>query len=124
MPKNKVKLILNMCLIAAACIPRGGQLTLTVVGEDEQSHFSLGAKGPNARLASHVPGLIDGQSETGSVDAHGIQAYFTGLVARSCGMSLTIAQDGDEVTLKASAAQAVSASSSASQTAAPQAPAA
>ena len=29
LPKNKVKLVLNMCLIAAAAIPRGGQITVT-----------------------------------------------------------------------------------------------
>src|SRR5881394_2472050 len=35
MPKNKVKLALNLCLIAAAAIPRGGVIRVTVTGEGE-----------------------------------------------------------------------------------------
>jgi histidine phosphotransferase ChpT len=51
-------------------------------------------------VASHVPALLAGKSETGSVDAHGIQAYYTGLVARACGMklALTSAPDGMRIT--------------------------
>src|SRR5438309_4458154 len=33
MPQNKVKLALNLCLIAAAAIPRGGVIRATVTGD-------------------------------------------------------------------------------------------
>src|SRR6202048_421389 len=36
MPKNKVKLVLNLCLIAAAAIPRGGEIEVTIVGEGDE----------------------------------------------------------------------------------------
>ncbi len=32
LPKNKVKLLLNMCLIAAAAIPRGGLIKVSIAG--------------------------------------------------------------------------------------------
>src|ERR1700691_2238185 len=34
-PKNKVKLVLNLCLIALAIIPRGGVITVDLTGEGE-----------------------------------------------------------------------------------------
>ncbi len=83
MPKNKVKLLLNMCLIAAASIPRGGLLKVDVTGVDDATCLTVTASGPNLRLASSVSPLLSGEPESGTVDAHGVQAYYTGLVARA-----------------------------------------
>ena len=100
--KNKVKLILNMCLIAAAAVPRGGVITVTIA--DEGANLSVEAKGVNARVAAHVPQLLAGTPEGGSVDAHGIQAYYTGLVARETGLSLEMTTAPEHVSLRASVA--------------------
>jgi histidine phosphotransferase ChpT len=104
MPKNKVKLALNLCLIAAACIPRGGVMHLIIEGEADDIRMSVAVKGPNLKLASHVADLLEGRSESGVVDAHGIQPYFTGLVARSSGMGVTVVATSDEIVLKAAPA--------------------
>jgi histidine phosphotransferase ChpT len=101
MPKNKVKLVLNLCLIGHACIPRGGVMQVLIEGEGDEARMSVSVKGPNLKLASHVSDLLEGRSESGSVDAHGIQPYFTGLVARSCGMDVQVVATSEEVTLKA-----------------------
>ena len=101
MPKNKVKLILNLCLIAAAAVPRGGTILVKVEGEDERSAIRLEAQGQNARVAHGVAALLAGTPETGNVDAHAIQPFFTGLVARSIGMSVTIRTAGDVVVIEA-----------------------
>jgi histidine phosphotransferase ChpT len=101
MPKNKVKLILNLCLIAAATIPRGGTITITIAGETDQENISVEARGANARLAHAVPSLLAGTPENDGVDAHGIQAYYTGLVARAALMSLDIEASPEAITLKA-----------------------
>ncbi len=90
MPKNKVKLVLNLCLIAAAAIPRGGVINVTITGADETAAIKVSATGTNARLAHAVPALLAGTPENDSVDAHGIQAFYTGLVARASGMSLKV----------------------------------
>jgi histidine phosphotransferase ChpT len=90
MPKNKVKLVLNLCLIAAAAIPRGGVIAVTVSGEGEETAVSVEAKGTNARLAHAIPNLLAGRPDDGSVDAHGIQAFYTGLVARAAAMDITV----------------------------------
>jgi histidine phosphotransferase ChpT len=104
MPKNKVKLALNLCLIAAACIPRGGVMHVIIEGEADAIRMSVAVKGPNLKLASHVADLLEGRSESGVVDAHGIQPYFTGLVARSSGMGVQVVATSDEILLKAAPA--------------------
>lgn len=106
MPKNKVKLVLNLCLIAAAAIPRGGVLTVTILGGEAGTQISVTSKGPNLRLAHSVPALLEGKPENESVDAHGIQAFYTGLVARTAGMTIVVRNDADGVSLTAIEAQA------------------
>ncbi|HEV2574071.1 histidine phosphotransferase ChpT [Methylocella sp. CPCC 101449] len=101
MPKNKVKLILNLCLIASACIPRGGLLRVVISGENDTTNVALEASGPNLRLANGVPALLAGEPETGNIDAHGIQAYYTGLVARACDMNVEIAVTPEKVSIDA-----------------------
>ena len=55
LPKNKVKLILNMCQIAAAAIPRGGVVEATISGEGEAAALSARSSGAYFRLAQSVP---------------------------------------------------------------------
>jgi histidine phosphotransferase ChpT len=105
MPKNKVKLALNLCLIAAAAIPRGGVIRVTVIGEGEATALTVEASGTNARVAGHVPALLAGKPDTGSVDAHGIQAYYTGLVARACGMKLALTSSPEGMRIAAEPAE-------------------
>lgn len=102
MPKNRVKLVLNMCLIAAAAIPRGGviDVTIAVTPDSDAASLKVEARGTNARLAHHVPGLLTGAPE-GGVDAHGIQAFYTGLVARACNMALNVAVTDGVVSIEA-----------------------
>ena len=97
LPKNRVKLLLNMLIIAAGTIPRGGTLTVEAVGEGETMGFRITAAGLNARIPQAVPGLLEGSSENGTIDAHAIQPFYTGLLARACGVSVTLAPDGEGV---------------------------
>lgn len=90
MPKNRVKVMLNLCLVAVACIPRGGIVTVAIDGQGDLATFTVTARGPNARLASSVPAALACAPESGAVDAHAIQPYYTGLVARACGLTLTL----------------------------------
>jgi histidine phosphotransferase ChpT len=102
MPKNKVKLVLNLCLIAAATVPRGGVIEVRIIGDGgDTTEIRLDAKGPNARLANHVQSLVAGAPESDSVDAHGIQAFYTGLVARASNMDVRIHATADGVSVAA-----------------------
>lgn len=100
-PKNKVKLLLNLCLIALTTIPRGGTVTVDLSGQDDKLAMKVQTKGANARLANGVADLVAGRPENGAVDAHGIQPYFAGLVARECAMEIAIVVETDSVIFEA-----------------------
>jgi histidine phosphotransferase ChpT len=102
LPKNRVKLLLNMLVVAGGTIPRGGTLTVDPVGSGETVGFKITANGINARINQAVPGLLEGQSENGTVDAHAIQPFYTGLLAKACGLSVSLAAEGDTVTVATS----------------------
>jgi histidine phosphotransferase ChpT len=97
LPKNRVKLLLNMVLIAGQTIPRGGALTVHPIGENESMGFRIVASGLNARIPQAVPPLLQGTSENGSVDAHAIQPYYAGLLARACGLTIDLHAENDAV---------------------------
>jgi histidine phosphotransferase ChpT len=100
MAKNKVKLLLNLCLIAAAAIPRGGEISVKIAGSDDNTSFRIAASGPYCRLAAPVAALIAGAPES-PVDAHGIQAFYAGLVARTVQMKVSARTDLDGVVIEA-----------------------
>jgi len=99
--KNKVKLLLNLCLVASATIPRGGVMTVDLSGEGDTVALQVAVKGANARLASGVAALLAGEPESGAVDAHTIQPYFAGLVARECGMEVEVTVAPEAITIGA-----------------------
>ena len=41
-----------------------------------------------------VQALLEGNSESGSVDAHAIQPFYAGLLARSCGLKVALEVEG------------------------------
>jgi len=102
LPKNRVKLLLNMLLVAMLAIPRGGTLTLDPIGSGESVSFRVTAAGLNGRVPPAVPGLLGGATTGEPVDAHAIQPYYTGLLARACGLNATIAADGESIVVVAS----------------------
>jgi len=104
MPKNKVKLILNLCLIAAGTIPRGGTMRVEVEGVGEASVIRILTHGSYARVPAGLAALLDGAPENGSVDAHAIQPFFTGLVAREVGMVATIRSEPEGIVIEAKVA--------------------
>src|SRR4029453_18210757 len=100
LPKNRVKLLLNMLIIAQQTIPRGGTLPIDPIGEGETMSFRVTASGLNARLPQNIADLLSASS-TASVDAHAVQPYYTRLLAQACGLSVTLALDGEKVIVTA-----------------------
>jgi histidine phosphotransferase ChpT len=100
-PKNRVKLLLNLVLMATGAIPRGGTIDVVVTEEGETNSFVIKAKGLNARIPPHAEALLAGDPEGGGVDAHAIQPFYTGMIARAAAMSVRFSLAGDEVTIHA-----------------------
>jgi histidine phosphotransferase ChpT len=101
LPKNRVKLLLNMMVIAQQTIPRGGVLTVDPIGEGERMGFRVAASGLNARMPQNIADLL-GARQGGNVDAHAVQPYYTRLLAQACGLNVVLAPEGDSVVVTAS----------------------
>ena len=94
--KNRVKLLLNMLVVAATTIPRGGVMTLDVL----ENGYKIVASGLNARLATATAELISGVPGH-AVDAHAIQPVYTSILAKECGLTLSAAAEGETVVVTA-----------------------
>jgi len=100
LPKNRVKLLLNMLVVAQQTIPRGGTLVIDPVGDGESMSFRITAAGLNARVPQNIVDLLSANS-TASIDAHSVQPHYTRLLAQACGMSVTLVLEGEKVIIAA-----------------------
>lgn len=99
-PKNRVKLLLNMLIIAQQTIPRGGTLTVDTLGQGDAAGFRIRAAGLNARLPQNIADQLAGIHH-GAIDAHAVQPYYTRLLAQASGLRASLAMDGDAVVVSA-----------------------
>jgi histidine phosphotransferase ChpT len=106
MPKNLVKLLLNLILLSIGAIPRGGSIKVTVEGEAQRPRFQLRSSGPSARVPPAFEKLVPGDIAGVPVDAQSVQAYYTGALARTCLMGITAVLEGEDVVVTASPAPA------------------
>lgn len=100
LPKNRVKLLLNLMLVAVQTIPRGGVVVIRVEGAGTDSTFRLTATGPAARIPAGTEDLV-ALNFQGLPDARQIQPIYTGLLARESGMRLALAKEGEAVVITA-----------------------
>jgi histidine phosphotransferase ChpT len=100
LPKNRVKLLLNMLVIAQQTIPRGGTLTVDPIGDGETMGFRVTAMGLNGRVPQNIADMLTGQAHAG--DAHSVQPYYTRLLAEACGLKVKLAAEGEAVVATAS----------------------
>lgn len=104
-PKNKGKLLMNMLIIAAGAVPRGGKVVVSMEGGPEAEAFTIVASSdPEQRQKTLIPSgvepLLAGNPEEG-VDARGIQPFYTGLLARMEGLALAISLEDSVFTFTA-----------------------
>jgi len=96
-PKQQVKLLLNMLLIGMAGIPRGGTVTVAAAG----GGFTVRARGERAKLPEALAEVIEGRADLANLDARLVQPYYASLLARSAGLALKLAMEGDDVVVSA-----------------------
>lgn len=99
-PKNRVKLLLNLVFLAAHAVPRGGTVTVTLEGRDEAMTPHLRCTGPRARVPEDLVTFLQGRFE-GEVTASQVQPLYTLLLARETGLEVTAELEGDDVVLAA-----------------------
>ena len=99
-PKNRVKLLLNLVLTSLGAIPRGGTIAISIDGEGETATFTLRCSGPKARVPGEFVDMLNGTLE-GEMTAHAIQPYYAILLAKESGLTLSAKVDGEDIVLSA-----------------------
>lgn len=100
MPKDKVKLLLNLVAMAITALPRGGDIEVEISDVGPAGRFDLRCRGTSARPPQHLAEFLEGK-ETPAIDAMTIQAYYTCRLAGTAGMKLQIIRAGTDVVLSA-----------------------
>lgn len=103
--KNRVKLLLNLFLIAYGAIPRGGSIDVHLENPEYDATFRLVAKGRMMRVPPKFIELLSSGLEE-AVDAHTIQPYYTVLLAEEAGMELAVTSNEEEIVFTATMAAA------------------
>jgi histidine phosphotransferase ChpT len=100
--KNRVKLLLNILVMATAAIPRGGKMRVALIGMNQESGFIVESTGKLSRIPPNVETLLKGIPPEGTViDAHSVQPYYTGLLARASNMNVTVTQTEGSILFRA-----------------------
>ncbi|TCR91844.1 histidine phosphotransferase family protein [Rhizobium sp. BK376] len=94
--KNRVKLLLNLFLVAYGSIPRGGTIEVTMENPEFDATFKIVARGRLMRLPPKFVEICSGTVEE-AIDAHSIQPYYTVLLAEESGMELTYNATAEEL---------------------------
>lgn len=102
LPKNEVKLLLNLLLVANAAIPRGGSIEVDVDPSTSPARFQLRAMGPMMRVPAKLLEMLSGRQPEDPIDAHSVQFYYTVLLAREAGMTIEIRAGAEEIVIRAS----------------------
>ncbi len=100
LPKNQVKLVLNMLALHTHMIPRGGTLEVRLVMQGEEPQITFVARGDRANMPDHVLALISGHVPEHGLDSHSIQAFYAGALMRSIGHDITVEKEPGLVTLR------------------------
>ena len=95
LPKDQVKLLVNLVQVAVSAIPRGGSVSVDMDrGGDtdggDSVTFRLTATGSHATVPQAAETIFDGALPASALDARSIQSYYAHRLARSLGMRIRV----------------------------------
>jgi len=99
-PKDWAKLLMNVVLAAADCLPRGGKIAVETTGDNGSPNFKVTASGLIARLSLEAERALSGEP-TGMLDGRSIQPYLTYQLATGLNAGLVVAPAENEVRFSA-----------------------
>lgn len=94
--KNRVKLLLNLFLVAYGAIPRGGNLDVVLENPETDARFEITVKGRMLRVPAKFAEFCKGTFEE-VIDAHSVQPYYTLLLAQEADMELNYTVHEDKI---------------------------
>lgn len=106
LPKNKVKLLLNLMLVGNGSIPRGGTLDIVLEDLSGSPVFRISVAGKMLRVQPKFDELHTaakyGAPPDEPIDAHSVQAYYTLLLANEAGMTIDVDEGEEKIVFTAS----------------------
>ena len=103
LPKNKVKLLLNLLLVGLGAIPRGGVVKAEIEDPNGEARLIVTATGAKSRVPGAFANLLNGTFEE-ELDAHAIQPVYTLQLAQAAEYNVSAIVEGESVIFKANAA--------------------
>lgn len=95
-PKDWAKLLMNVVVAAADCLPRGGRVTVETSTDPGRPGFRITGEGTVVRLSSESERALMGEP-TGALDGRSIQPYLTHQLAKTLGVALSVMAAPGEV---------------------------
>ena len=97
LPKTHAKLLLNLVLLGAQSIARGGMLTVSADRAGDATAMQLSAEGDRAKFPSAAKDVVISGAVPEPLDAHGIQPLYTYMLARDAALAITIHEEEGRV---------------------------
>ena len=96
------KLLLNLCLLGAEALPRGGIVRVDITEIGGRLGFAVSARGQGVGLKPDLAAAIDLKFDVQNLTARTVNGYFSAVLAQSLGGELEILPpEGDEIRLAA-----------------------
>ena len=99
--KPAARLLLNLVMLAAMAVPRGGDIVITAERGAELTQIKLLCTGLKARLDEKVVKTLAGGAPEDGFDGRSVQPFYTGMIARDAGGKVSATIDGETVTFTA-----------------------
>jgi len=99
LPKNQVKLLLNLVAIALNALPRGGEIAVSIENDLTLPHLTIVCSGNRARMPQHLPEIVAGQIP--EIDAMTVQAYYAWRLAQNVGAAITFEEADNTIVIRA-----------------------
>lgn len=94
---DETRMLLCAVLVAAEGLPRGGELTVRLVGAG--TTLAVEARGKNAVIPDAVAAALAGEADLGAVTARTVPAYYLRLQSRSFAADLDLRQEDGSFSL-------------------------
>jgi histidine phosphotransferase ChpT len=89
-PKDVIKVMLNLIMLGVDCLPRGGNLSLSQAVLPEGLGVALVAEGLNAQVRDEIRRAISADATCDTLTARTVQAFFLARLAEDLGLDFEV----------------------------------
>ena len=101
---HKARLLLNLIVIAAATLIRGGKVSVSIYQDEQQVYLIVKAEGDTVRWDADSEALL-ARGSMGALDSRNVQLYYTHLQAQDLEINMQITSDAEHFACRALSAR-------------------